>query len=490
MFGKLLKIKNYGRFKNFTKNDSDWDGTFRKVNVIYAPNGMGKTSLAVIFRSIIDEDYLIEKKHAFDINEPVEIAFMVDNKELKYNGKKWNKHIQTIEVFDSFYFEDNVYVISFKDSLGKLNYFEQFTPKEIEEIKKEIRDSKESISKLCTKKINRKNAIRKGGGTSQDYKKDSVLENIKKEQNELNIKIEKLQIELNKQTRDNRLKYIEIVNKYLAVFCDDISISENRAIRDSGNNYMRIVYDIKIRGHVVTNEERSQMSLKYCLCDGDKNALALSFFLAKIDMLPNKKDYVVVIDDPFTSFDTQRKATTINQLNKMSMHVGQLFLLTHDLYFAKDYNTVSCEEILNLKITNHKESSIFTIHNIQRETLTGYNKDIMTLRDYITGVYPDDQLHLREVVRCIRPSLEGIFRLKYFNYVNDNQWLGDFIRIIKDNNTIEPFKRLQSIVDEIEDINDYSKIYHHSNPVYMEVNINPIELKTYVRRTLKVIELI
>ncbi len=113
--------------------------------------------------------------------------------------------------------------------------------------------------------------------------------------------------------------------------------------------------------------------------------------------------------------------------------------------------------------------------------LNGFNKDLMTLRRFYSDP-KDNSLYLREVIRCIRPSIEGIFRLKYYNYVKDNEWLGDFIAKIRDSNESSPYYRLKEYIDEIEEINDYCKQYHHSNPNYLEVNISSIELKNYVRR--------
>ena len=225
------------------------------------------------------------------------------------------------------------------------------------------------------------------------------------------------------------------------------------------------------------------------MSDGDKNALALSFFLAKLDMIPDKSKYMVIVDDPFTSFDSHRKMTTITQLTKLASKVDQFFLLTHDLHFANDFaNACINNNILNLKLSNIHNGSIFMMHNIKLEMLTGFNKDIMTLRNYLNGEFLDDPLYLREVIRCIRPAIEGIFRIKYYNYITETQWLGDFISLIRSSTSSSPFYRLLPLIEELEEINDYSKIYHHSNPNHLEVGISPLELKNYVRRTLKLIE--
>lgn len=83
MIEKLICICNYGKFTNFNIKDSDWDGTFRKTNVIYAPNGSGKTSLALLFNSLSGDNELLLKKKSFGSQNNPEIKFMSEKKELK-----------------------------------------------------------------------------------------------------------------------------------------------------------------------------------------------------------------------------------------------------------------------------------------------------------------------------------------------------------------------------------------------------------------------
>ena len=59
MLKKLIHIKNYGKFSNFNIASSDWDGTFKKNNVIYAPNGSGKTLLLEGYIKNLEEIFLI-----------------------------------------------------------------------------------------------------------------------------------------------------------------------------------------------------------------------------------------------------------------------------------------------------------------------------------------------------------------------------------------------------------------------------------------------
>ena len=487
MLKKLIHIKNYGKFSNFNIASSDWDGTFKKNNVIYAPNGSGKTSLSVLLRSIKGDASIVHKKKTFDAQNPPTIKLILDDgKELKFESK-WNKTISHIEVFDSFYFENNLYSITIDDDPEKANIFELAIKDEIEKIKKQILDTKNKREVISRKITNRKNYLKR---QSIDHKNDKQILSMAKERDELDNAIKQLEKERLENAESQRNKYIGYINKYLSLFCDTMKLTEIKTSRNAQTNQQNIVYGIEINGHNITIKERSNTSLKYFLSDGDKNALALSFFLARMDMLPDLSSYIVVVDDPFTSFDTHRKLTTITQLNLLCQKVKQFIILTHDLHFANDFNNVCTDDILNLKIRTYNSSSALFIHDIKTEMLTGLYKDLMTLRTFISSPKSEDQIYLREVIRCIRPCIEGIFRIKYFNYIQPTHWLGDFIKMIRDANETSPFFKLKVLLDELDEINNYSKTYHHSNPNFLEVGISLSELRNYVRRTLKLIEAI
>ena len=212
--------------------------------------------------------------------------------------------------------------------------------------------------------------------------------------------------------------------------------------------------------------------------------MSLSFFLAKLDLTPNLSRKTIVFDDPISSFDTKRRNITSQILSKLAKTSHQFFLLSHDLHFAKDFSDrVDTREIINLRISWCNNSSVFVKHNIDHETMTGISKDIYTLQTFLEkGVIND--FEKREVIRCIRPVVEGIFRLKYFGLFNNSQWLGDFLGAIRDSDKDSPLNRLTEYYETLSEINDYCKEYHHSNPKYMESQIFDDELRYYVQTTM------
>ncbi len=487
MITKVLAVKNFNKFDDLTKNKTDWDYSFKKVNVIYAPNGSGKTSLSLMFKSLCDNTS-IEAKNKFESTATSEIRLLGDdNKQYIYLNGKWNRNHAHVEIFNSFYLEDNVYTISIEDKKSELNIFEQAIAKESREIRKELNEATAELSRLRTKLKNRKMRLR---SEKKDLNKDVALIKIQNERDLASKKVEEIRNRRTALLAPRVSAYISNINRFLQYFSNDLKIIDHKIVFPSNSNELRLVYGIEINGHEIHFSERESgnISLKYFLSEGDKNALALSFFLAKMNIVSNPEKYIIVIDDPFTSFDSHRKQTTISQLVRMTEKVGQMFIFTHDLHFANDYcNALYSSVAQKLQISRKGSSYIIQNYEFKQALLTGLAKDIKTLNDFLCD---GENMSLRDVVRCIRPSIEGVFRLKYFGLVNEKQWLGDFIKMIRDADIESPLNRLKEYLEEIEELNDYSKIYHHSNPNYMDVIIDPTELAIHVKNTINLLYVI
>ena len=176
---------------------------------------------------------------------------------------------------------------------------------------------------------------------------------------------------------------------------------------------------------------------------------------------------------------------TISILSKIANKVSQFFLLSHDINFIKEFCDRN-QDSNNLKIVWKDGSSVFVNHDIKIETMTGISKDIYTLRKYLSdGAITD--FEKREVIRCMRPVIEGVFRLKYYNLFTDKEWLGNFLEHIRNSKKDSPLYRLNDYYDELSDVNDYCKQYHHSNPKYMEEPIFDEELRQFVHKTLNLL---
>lgn len=478
MFLKIEKIENYGKFSNQCIGSPNWGGALRKVNVVYAPNGSGKTSLSVMFRSLKEDPDLVKKKKSFLSEKSPNIRLRLEGgQSIKFSNGSWDQTIENIVIFDNFYIEDNIYLITVKEEFGRLYFFELQKKEEIQRLAENLDLKKKERMKLSEK---RKNFRRIGKQAGLKYETDKRYIAMTQKALELDRDIKQKEQERNQITVQQRDLFREKINLYLSCFSDDIEIISLMLIKG------KILYSIKINGQTINTTDYNRYSLKYSLSEGDKNALSLSFFLAKLDMIPNLKDFFIVIDDPFTSFDQSRKLATINKLVLLSQKTNQMLLLTHDQYFARDFYKKCEQEKLCLQLVRTINGSVFQEYDIEDATMTGITKDIKVLNEYLKKG-AQNQTEMREIVRCIRPSIEGIIRLKFYQYVNQTEWLGDFIKKIRESTNDSPFYRLKNSLDEICEINDFSKVYHHSNPSFMEEPISDTELRNYVKRTLKLI---
>lgn len=310
----------------------------------------------------------------------------------------------------------------------------------------------------------------------------------------LNNRKDEKQSELDTYSSTIFTNYTSRINQYLRAFAPYLEI---RGL-DSGyvgtSKEPSIKYALHIDGNEIKQEESStHPTFKYSLSEGDKSALALSFFLAKLEEDVNLANKIIVFDDPVSSFDLNRKSTTISKLIYLGLLSKQLFVLTHNIIFAgefwKNANQTSATSQCS-KIEFIANSSCITEFLIDNETLAGVLKDSMTLKNYLLdGAYTDQDR--RSIARCIRPALESYFHLKFFDIVTPNEWFGNFIDKVRSSTSGEPCYRLIGQAQEMSELNDYSKKYHHRhNSTADSEPISDAELRAHCERTLKLIQLI
>jgi wobble nucleotide-excising tRNase len=288
--------------------------------------------------------------------------------------------------------------------------------------------------------------------------------------------------------------YITKINSYLRAFAPYLEIGDLDSVYIGSSKEPIVKYALHINGNEIKQDDSIiHPTFKYSLSEGDKSALALAFFLTKLEVDGNLQNKVIVFDDPVSSFDLNRKATTISKLLYFGQEAKQLFVLTHNIIFAgefwKSVNQLNCTSQCS-KIEFVSNTSCIIEFHIGNETLSSVLKDSLAIKNYLlNGCYSDQER--RSVARCLRPALESYFHLKFFDIVSTNEWFGNFIDKVRNSTTPDPFYRLVGEVQEMTEINDYSKKYHHRyNTNADSEQVSDAELRNYCERTLKLIQLI
>jgi len=122
--------------------------------------------------------------------------------------------------------------------------------------------------------------------------------------------------------------------------------------------------------------------------------------------------------------------------------------------------------------------------NIENDTRGDYAQTHRDLWRFLHHAEGDP----KSIARSIRPLLEKYLRLKLPGEFPDNEWLGEFIKKIRESDDSHAIAAAKVILAEVESINDYSKRYHHNTNASSESEpIDSGELETFVRRTLKLV---
>lgn len=287
-------------------------------------------------------------------------------------------------------------------------------------------------------------------------------------------------------------KFEKSINEYLDKFGAGFRIVEVEKSYVGGKPSS--LYRLSINGVIVDlgddSTSESTPSFKCTLSEGDKSTLAFAFFLARLDLeaktgeLPSK---VVVFDDPVSSYDNFRKECTQQLILRIAGVAKQVVVLSHDAYFLRlVWNNSDKAQTKTLAVIRNGQNSDITPWDVQRETQGEYFRNYFSLVEFLEDGAGCD---LRAVARCIRPLLEANLRLRFPKSFKPDEWLGDFIGKIAAATGADPLVCLKPQHQELSDINDYSKQYHHmQNPMADSEPISDIGLQAYVKRTLKVIQ--
>lgn len=283
-------------------------------------------------------------------------------------------------------------------------------------------------------------------------------------------------------------RYGARINEFLTLFGADFRIvSDGVTFRGGPSGQLAI----ELRGERISAtpesaSDPSQVSLANTLSGGDRSALALAFFLAKVEMASDAGRSIVVFDDPYHNQDRSRRQCTIERIHHLAGIANQCFVFSHDLEFARAVERRPGTQAKTFVLNPLIDPATLEAQPFPPLPSQAYLKNYHLLHNYSEN--PADHLqHLKEVADTLRIILEEYLRLKFPKAWADNDWLGDMIRKIREAQTGTSLSHCQPLVEELAHINTYSQRFHHGGTGEVADEPEARELKTYVDRTLKVI---
>lgn len=301
---------------------------------------------------------------------------------------------------------------------------------------------------------------------------------------------ETIRHQLDQHCQDLLCTYEQSINDYLDQFNAGFRITNTRHLYTGGTPSSH--YHIEINNTAVAlGDSRTRPGtpcFKTTLSSGDRSALALTFFLAVLRQEEDIARKIIVFDDPFTSLDRFRRTCTQQLIQKLVDPAKQVIVLSHDPHFLKllwDGCPATSANVKALQMSKAGDTTVIGEWDIMVETQSTYIRNVATLLNF----YRERTGEPRSVAMAIRPFLEGMLRSHFPGHFQQGEWLGDFIRKIReDSGSNSSLQHAKADLDELEAINGFSKKYHHDQNVDADSEpINEDELHGYVKRTLRLV---
>lgn len=278
--------------------------------------------------------------------------------------------------------------------------------------------------------------------------------------------------------------YEDAINRYLRRFNAGYHLTSVQPVNTRGGP--ACTYNVVVNNTPVAvaggNPQPGEHSFKNVLSAGDRNTLAVAFFLASIELDPNRASRVAVIDDPVSSLDEHRSLTTVQEVRRLITQVAQVVVLSHSKPFlCRIWESVTAAQKAALQVVRHGAGSTITAWDVNADSETENDRRHEILRDYLaTGGQ-----NQREVAPAIRPCLEAFLRVAYPEHFPPGTLLGPFRGICVQRVGTPQQILSQADVYELRDIVDYGNLFHHDTNVAWETEmINSTQLEGFVRRTL------
>lgn len=156
MLQKIVHIKSVGRFKSCV---AVGDVTLRRVTLVFAENGRGKTTLCAILRSLLaNAPAVVLGRKTLGNPDPPDIHLMIGGATVLFRGGNWSAPFPDIAIFDATYVSENIFAGDLVDTEHRRNLYRVIVGAQgvtlaarVNELDNEIRTKNTEIRDLRTR---------------------------------------------------------------------------------------------------------------------------------------------------------------------------------------------------------------------------------------------------------------------------------------------------------------------------------------------------
>lgn len=291
-------------------------------------------------------------------------------------------------------------------------------------------------------------------------------------------------------------QYQGAINQLLSSFGAEFAIEQLKPTYVGSTGEPRTEFGLRIRNESVKLGSRSDLASGHgfasTLSEADKRTLAFAFFVARLRSDPNLANTIVVLDDPVSSLDRNRRQESKRLIARLATECLQLVLLSHDAYFVREFRDRLADlkpapvplTMLTLKRVQNGYSA-FAPCDIDDMCSSDYYRHHKLVADFVDGKPTPSS---REVAKAIRPLLEGYYHRRFPGAIPRKLMFGQIVALATDAATTGPLINLRPLAPELLEVNDYAGQFHHdTNQSADTVQVVDAELLTFARRALALI---
>jgi len=290
-------------------------------------------------------------------------------------------------------------------------------------------------------------------------------------------------------------QYQTSINELIAAFGAEFSIEQLKPTYLGGGE-PRSEYGLKMRNKSVKLGSRADITtgcgFATTLSEADKRTLAFAFFVARLKADPNLAGKLVVLDDPVSSLDRNRRHQSIRLIATLAGDCKQLLVLSHDAYFVRELRERLADRkpaaivpsIISIKRVQLGYSA-FAPCDIDDVCASDYYRHHRLVADYVDG---KSATNSRDVAKAIRPLLEGYYHRRFPGKIPRKLMFGQVIALAAQAQPGDPLAYLRPTLKEMGEVNDFAGQFHHdTNPGYETVPVVDGELLGFAKRALTLI---
>ena len=277
----------------------------------------------------------------------------------------------------------------------------------------------------------------------------------------------------------------DAINRFLALFNAGFRIrslapSDARGVPSS-------TYELVVNGVPVplATPTEPEPSFRTSLSAGDRNTLALAFFLASLEECSSLQDAIVVLDDPCCSLDDGRRFATAQEIRRLVHEAAQVVVMSHSpqllchLWEGSDGSATAALRIRDAGT----DSSTIDAWDVAAASVSEYARQHKLIRDYLDAAHCD----ARAVASALRMVLERFARIRFVEHFRPGDNLGCLVaRARQASESGTPIMADASLA-ELDSLREYANQFHHDTDGNSQQNLSSLsasELKGFAQRVI------